>query len=124
MATSTLFHDKQYSRLEAKLRAEPGEPTLSLFGQENRPDILLNPASSLCLKSRPASLVADQSMAIAAAFLGIGAEPSGHSVESATPDDMRCPPVLGSRRTATSVNSNRNSTRGRAAGKRNGQHRV
>jgi type IV secretion system protein TrbB len=72
MATSILSHNDQYSRLEAKLRRELGEPILTLLVEEDVEDILLNPDSSIWVKRRGTGFVPAGTMPPATAASALG----------------------------------------------------
>jgi len=72
MATSILFHNDQYIRLEAKLRRELGEGILNLLAEEDVEDILLNPDSTLWVKRRGAGFVSAGTMPPATAASALG----------------------------------------------------
>src|ERR1039457_6045815 len=67
MATSIVFQNDQYCRLEAKLRRELGEAILTLLAEEDVEDIVLNPDSCLWVKRRGAGFVTVGSIAPATA---------------------------------------------------------
>jgi len=72
MATSIVFQNDQYCRLEAKLRRELGEAILNLLAEEDVEDIVLNPDSSLWVKRRGAGFVQIGSMPPATAASALG----------------------------------------------------
>jgi type IV secretion system protein VirB11 len=72
MATSILYHNDQYIRLEAKLKRELGESILNLLAEEDVEDILLNPDSTLWVKRRGADFVPAGTMAAATAASALG----------------------------------------------------
>src|ERR1017187_773065 len=72
MATSIVFQNDQYCRLEAKLRREPGEALLNLLAEEDVEDIILNPDSCLWVKRRGAGFVTVGSIAPATAASALG----------------------------------------------------
>lgn len=72
MATSILSHNDQYTRLEAKLKRELGEPVLNLLAEEGVEDIMLNPDSCLWVKRRGACFVPAGTMPPATAASALG----------------------------------------------------
>ena len=72
MATSILYHNDQYTRLEAKLKRELGESILNLLAEEDVEDILLNPDSALWVKRRGAGFVPAGTMPPATAASALG----------------------------------------------------
>jgi len=72
MATSILYHNDQYARLEAKLKRELGEAILNLLAEEGVEDILLNPDSTLWVKRRGAGFVQAGTMPPATAASALG----------------------------------------------------
>jgi len=72
MATSIVFQNDQYCRLEAKLRRELGEAILNLLAEEDVEDIVLNPDSCLWVKRRGAGFVTVGSIAPATAASALG----------------------------------------------------
>ena len=72
MATSILYHNDQYTRLEAKLKRELGEAILNLLAEEGVEDILLNPDSTLWVKRRGAGFVQAGTMPPATAASALG----------------------------------------------------
>jgi type IV secretion system protein VirB11 len=72
MATSILYHNDQYTRLEAKLKREVGDSILNLLAEEDVEDILLNPDSALWVKRRGAGFVPAGTMQPATAASALG----------------------------------------------------
>jgi type IV secretion system protein VirB11 len=72
MATSILYHNDQYNRLEAKLKRELGDSVLTLLAEEDVEDVLLNPDSSLWVKRRGVSFVSAGTMPPATAASALG----------------------------------------------------